>query len=252
MSNSVPENSSDIPLSSLSAGRRASVIAASVIAAGALAFHFGMTALYNTPFNPIREKYDEQIHSYMSPYFGQDWHLFAPNPISEDSGLLIRAKIPGPDGAQVTTQWSDVTTPHIDKLHDQRFWPSRVERLPTAVRQQLDGWRDPQLEKLRAENQPVQPTGGAATAATDPTEPAGELKPALTQAELDGRDSAMRYAQALASAEARRLWGADVEAVQVRVVSNEYPRFSERYTRESKGKVDYYDLDWAKPLKVTR
>lgn len=243
----MPENSPDTPLSELTAGRRASVIAAAVLAAGALAFHFGMTALYNTPFNPIREQYDEQIRSYMSPYFGQDWHLFAPNPISEDSGLLIRAKITGQDGAEITTQWADITTPHIDKLHDQRFWPSRVERLPTSVRQQLDGWRDPQLDKLRAENLPPQPP-----AEVSPTEAPKDLKPALTQAELDGRDSAMRYAQAIASAEARRLWGSGVEAVQVRIVSNEYPRFSERYTRDSKGKVDYYDLGWTKPLKVTR
>ncbi|WP_156727315.1 DUF5819 family protein [Streptomyces apocyni] len=205
-----------------------------------------MTALYNTPFNPVREKYDEQIHSYMSPYFGQDWHLFAPEPVAEDSGILVRAQKVRADGSLVTTKWADVTTPHISKLQQQRFWPSRVQRLPTGVRQQLDSWRDPQLEELRAKNLLPDPR---------PDSPESKkhkkLNPPLTPAEHDARATALRYAQALASAEATQLWGNDIRSIQVRVVSNEFPRFSERYTRDSKGKISYYDLDWMKPLKVT-
>ncbi|MEN8649570.1 DUF5819 family protein [Streptomyces sp. 21So2-11] len=209
-------------------------------------FHFSMTALHHTPFNPIREQHDDKIQAYMSPYFQQDWHLFAPEPVTEDSGFLIRAQRSLPDGAVVTTKWVDVTTPHIDKLHRQRFWPSRVERLAPAVRQRLDGWRDPQLEELRREDNPPGSKGPARADAT------AEPVPPLAPSELAGRDSALLYARALASAEAAKLWGGSLRSVQVRIVINKYPRFSERAIRANRGKVSYYDLAWMKPLKVSR
>ncbi|WP_447032684.1 DUF5819 family protein [Streptomyces hypolithicus] len=180
----------------------------------------------------------------MTPYFQQDWHLFAPEPVTEDSGFLIRAKRSLPDGAVATTRWVDVTTPHIDKLHRQRFWPSRVERLAPAVRQRLEGWRDPQLDELRREKPPVKGTENAAAKA--------ELVPPLAPSELEGRDSALLYVRALASTEATALWGEGFRSVQVRIVINKYPRFSEREVRANRGKVSYYDLAWMKPLRVAR
>ncbi|NWF29637.1 hypothetical protein HW130_25850 [Streptomyces sp. PKU-EA00015] len=220
-----------------------------LLVSGVLLFHFGMTALHNSPFNPVRERYDEQIHAYMSPYFQQDWHLFAPNPIADDAGWLVRAQKREPDGSVTTTDWVDVTSPHIAKLHRQRFWPSRVERLAPSVRQQLESWRDPQLDKLRLENSPAD--AGKSADRGDPTD-ARELDPPLTPGELIGRDNTLLYIRALASDEATALWGERISAVQVRVVTNEYPRFSERKVRSNKGKIEYYDLAWMKPLKVAR
>ncbi|MEJ8655471.1 MULTISPECIES: DUF5819 family protein [Streptomyces] len=225
-------------LSKLTTGRRITLYVIAVLSVAFVAFHFGMTALHHMPFNPIREKHDDKIRAYMTPYFQQDWHLFAPDPVAEDSGFLVRVKRVTPNGSLETTQWADVTTPHIDKLQGQRFWPSRVERLAPAVRQRIEGWRDPELDELRHKNQ-------LKSQKKDPDPP-------LAPGELAGRDSALLYARGVASSEAKALWGDDIHSVQIRIVVNQFPRFSERTERDNKGKVTYYDLAWMKPLKVSR
>ncbi|MEV0373146.1 DUF5819 family protein [Streptomyces sp. NPDC050636] len=204
-----------------------------------------MTALYEMPLNPVKEKYGEEITSYMLPYFGQDWHLFAPDPIDRDNGVLVRAKMRQPDGSTTTTEWTDVTSPVQQKLYGERFWPSREFRVAAGVPQLLESWRDPELEKMRKKNQGTE-TPGKGTR----SDKKGSENPPLSQSEKDSRDEAIRFAQSFASAQASKLWGADVEYVQVRIVSNEFPRFSQRYARDAKGKVSYYDLAWMKPVKV--
>ncbi|MEX2985714.1 DUF5819 family protein [Streptomyces sp. C36] len=211
-----------------------------------LAFHFSMTALYNTPFNPIKEKYGEEINSYMSPHFSQDWHLFAPNPVDTDSGVLIRAKKKGPGGSVLVTKWSDVTSPNLKKLYAERLWPSRATRVPSGVVHQLESWQDPELEKLRSKKE------DSANGTGSKAQERKGSEPPLSQAEEKARDEAIRFTQGFAGTEAEKRWGKDIEYVQVRIVRNEYPRFSQRYSRETKGKVSYYDLAWMKPGKVKR
>jgi Family of unknown function (DUF5819) len=229
-----------------SRARRSVLVTAGAMMTLALAFHFSMTALYNTPFNPIKEKYGKEIDSYMVPYFGQDWHLFAPNPVDTDSGVLVRAKKKGPDGSIVVTKWSDVTSPNFKKLYAERFWPSRATRVASGVHQQLESWQDPELEKLRSKKKDR--SNGSGSKAQERK----DSDPPLSPAEEEARDQAIRFTQAFASAEAVKLWGKDVEYVQVRIARNEFPRFSQRYAREAKGKVSYYDLAWMKPVKVKR
>ncbi|WP_329128272.1 DUF5819 family protein [Streptomyces caniferus] len=206
-----------------------------------------MTALYEMPLNPIKEKYGKEITSYMLPYFGQDWHLFAPDPIDRDNGVLVRVKKRRPDGSMATTAWTDVTSPAQQQLYGERLWPSREFRVGAGVPQLLDSWRDPDLEKLRKKDQDTKPPEKGAR-----KDKKGGENPPLSQGEKDSRDEAIRFAQSFGSAQARKLWGSDVEYVQVRIVSNEFPRFSQRYARDAKGKVSYYDLAWMKPVKVER
>ncbi|MFJ7181075.1 DUF5819 family protein [Streptomyces massasporeus] len=234
------------PLMGMSGGQRAALSLIGVLAAVAVFFHFTMTALHHTPFNPIREKHDDKIRAYMAPYFQQDWHLFAPEPVSEDSGYLVRAQVEKPDGSVETTQWADVTTPHIDKVQRQRFWPSRVERLAPGVRQRLEGWRDADLDALRREKDPAAPKK------TDVNSETALLDPPLAPGELAARDSALLFVRAVASSEARALWGDGVREVQVRVVVNKFPRFSQRSVRTNKGEVSYYDVAWMQPIKVSQ
>ncbi|WP_455409894.1 DUF5819 family protein [Streptomyces hiroshimensis] len=238
-----------MPLTQWSRARRRALLAAGAAISLALAFHFGMTAIYHTPFNPVKEKYNKEISSYMLPYFGQDWHLFAPDPVDKDLGVLVRAKMRKPDGSTVTTQWSDATSPGLQELYDARFWPSRESRLSSGVPTQLDSWRDTELEKIRKKNRP-ESAPGKEPGKEPEEEKLKDLDPPLTQNEKDNRESAVRYAQSFASACAAKLWGTGVESVQVRIVSNEFPRFSQRYARDAKGKISYYDLPWMKPIKV--
>ncbi|MFK0259610.1 DUF5819 family protein [Streptomyces sp. NPDC090445] len=234
-----------VPLAQWGRARRRALLAAGTAIPLALAFHFGMTALFEMPFNPVKEKYGQEIDSYMLPYFAQDWHLFAPDPIDRDKGVLVRAKKIQPDGSTATTEWVDVTTPTLEKLYGERLWPSREFRVAAGLPQLLESWRDPELEKLRSKKKGSDASSKEAKGVVDMKE-----DPPLTQHEKDSRDQAIRLAQSFASSQAAMLWGSDIEYVQVRIVSNEFPRFSRRYTREAKGEVSYYDLEWMKPVKV--
>lgn len=192
-----------------------------------LAFHFGMTALYNVPLNPVKQKFDGLNRAYMDPYFSQDWHLFAPDPIVENQGVLVRAEVRVGGGSERLTKWLDITTPDYLILYGQHFWPSRMARVSAGALQQVEQWRDPTLQKT-------------------------PKNPPPTKEELAKRAEALRLMQAVASAAAKRRWGATVTRVQVRIVHNEFPRFSRRSVRDVKGKVTYYDLDWMDAVEVSR
>jgi hypothetical protein len=52
--------------------------------------------------------------TYLSPYFTQNWRLFAPNPIAEDRSLLLQAAYTGTDGTIERTEWVDWTAVELD------------------------------------------------------------------------------------------------------------------------------------------
>ena len=49
------------------------------------------------PTNPVSDAFDSQT-DYLSPFFGQSWRLFAPNPIDEDKTLLVQGAYVDDDG----------------------------------------------------------------------------------------------------------------------------------------------------------
>jgi hypothetical protein len=81
--------------------------------AAALAMHFLVTALFVGPLNPIKLAWGDEITSYMTPYFEQNWSLFAPDPISEERGMLVRARVTDDNGTVRTTEFADITNPPI-------------------------------------------------------------------------------------------------------------------------------------------
>ncbi len=217
--------------------RRATLAVATAVTGAALVVHFGMTTLYNAPFNPVKEETYGQVNDYMTPFFHQDWHLFAPDPVAENRGLLVRARVRGTDGTLTVTQWLDITTPGYQKSYAQRLWPSRVPRLPTGAIQGLDEWRDPVLERLREKQRDDQAGDADRADVTDRPLP-------LTSEELTAKDRAERFVASLASAEAVAQWGTGVEFVQARIVTNTFPRFSRRAERDDTGEITYRDLEW--------
>ncbi|WP_027954895.1 DUF5819 family protein [Halobacillus kuroshimensis] len=89
-------------------------------------FHLVITALYLTPFNPVKAKYSFAVNAYMEPLFSQNWRLFAPNPASTNNQFMVRAQFA--DGG--TSDWLDLTTFMIDKNQANRFTPyNRLVRI---------------------------------------------------------------------------------------------------------------------------
>ena len=55
-----------------------------------LTIHFFVIALSVAPANPVSHIHKQQISNYTSPFFNQNWNLFAPNPIKSDHSIELR------------------------------------------------------------------------------------------------------------------------------------------------------------------
>ena len=80
------------------------VVVAGLIALGTAAQMAGMV-LDSAPTNTLSQKYNAQLTWWVSPWMGQNWKLFGPNPQTENLTVLARAK--QASGAQ--TSWVDLT-----------------------------------------------------------------------------------------------------------------------------------------------
>lgn len=227
------------------------VILTAIALAGILVFHGAATVLYVAPFNPLRLAVGQQLNAYMLPLFEQNWSLFAPQPISEDRGLLVRARVAGDDGRRVVTDYVDITSPAVDAIHDNRLFAARHARLSTNALQMLTH-TDPLLAELRELAEQRTDTdaegdeGGPSTTPPDAPTIAGSG----SAPDAAARERGELLMATLASAEAVKRWGNRVEAVQVRVVMHEYPRYSQRHD-DGLGTITYSDLEWMPRQEVT-
>jgi hypothetical protein len=167
--------------------------------------HFAMTFLYLSPSNPFRYKHWAHIQNYMSPYFSQNWYLFAPNPVNQHQNLQIRIKLLTPEGKTVQTKWKDLSTPMIRKLQKNRFSPQQrvYEYQSTAMHTYVYGEK---ADQKGAEN---------------------HLRLFVdyylkTQPRPEGQ----------------------IVSYQMRVVTNKFPRFSKRDLPDSKGTFSYQYSNW--------
>lgn len=214
----------------------------------ALLIHFGTTALFVGPTNPIKLEYGELMNGYMLPQFDQTWTLFAPEPIADERGLLVRAKLRSGDREPELTQFIDITSPPIFELHSNRLFPSRKTRVVSTALQMLL-WEDPLLEEYRntvqdreGEQQDRDNRGGGAEE-RDGVETGNLPVLVSTPEEQSYRKRTTAYIQRLATLAATERWGSRVSEVQVRLVQHVFPRFSERHDR-STGEIVSHDLEW--------
>ncbi|WP_025151108.1 DUF5819 family protein [Bacillus sp. H1a] len=104
-----------------------------------LLIHFCIIMLSVMPPNPIFTKHKKLIDSYTSPVFSQNWHLFAPNPITKNYTVYIQAKVEGKKSNEfVTTDWIDTSTPLVLENKRNPISPiNRLVRIPTGVQDQM-------------------------------------------------------------------------------------------------------------------
>jgi Family of unknown function (DUF5819) len=67
------------------------------------------------PTNRVSDAVAVQL-DYLTPFFGQNWRLFAPNPIDEDRNLLVQGAYIDGDGDVQTTPWVDWTSVEQDVI----------------------------------------------------------------------------------------------------------------------------------------
>ncbi|WP_407564995.1 DUF5819 family protein [Streptomyces sp. 184] len=101
--------------------------------------HLALVFLHVAPSNPLSQRYEKQIHSWVYPLFEQNWRLFAPNPESVDRQISVRTRHTTADGESQTSPWFDLTAldnaavrHHIAPSHTaqntlRRAWTAYVE-----------------------------------------------------------------------------------------------------------------------------
>jgi hypothetical protein len=188
--------------------------------------HFALIQLANMPMSPLKLSVFETVDRYVNPFFAQRWSFFAPQPIEHDSLLVARVRYRDPaTGAPVISPWFDITSPLIDSIRKNRLTPLFLVEigLSNAV--------------LEFEN----------NAALDPRSSFVKdgqkyLKSQVSPA-VDPIDALTMSRTALASL-AITLPGKSFEAIQLGLVHNQYPRFTERHTPKKPEKLPLTLLDW--------
>ncbi|MBT2492804.1 hypothetical protein J7E96_30705 [Streptomyces sp. ISL-96] len=195
--------------------------------AALLGLHFAAAAFSQMPLTPMKIRYFDEVAAYLEPYSAQNWMLFAPDPVSENRGILARARCR--DGS--VTSFHDVTTKYIAAAQSSRFFPPHMSRLVSGNMQQLSG-SDPVLARLRESERAKKKT---------------ELP--LMPYEKTSQDEALRFVSRYALTQLpARVCGDDAppEQVQVRMYIEKLPPWSQRHNPAAEGKLDAYDMDWLK------
>lgn len=194
------------------------VVVSLVIAslAALLLFHFTIIVLYNSRPNPIKLRHARFINRYMEPLFGQDWHLFSPQPVNFDVILLL--KVRGRDtrtGRTTESNWLDITSPILQRLHETRFSSlgslAHIHALTFFGRS--PGPSTVEVLKLACGDNPQRDVCQAALKAQKETQ--GRVNRLLTR---------------VGSAHASKLFGGwyELQHVKIRTLIRRFPRFSQR------------------------
>ncbi|PZT69058.1 hypothetical protein DN402_17425 [Streptomyces sp. SW4] len=71
--------------------------------------HLGMTFLHVAPANTLTKQHGEAVDAWVYPEFEQNWKLFAPNPLQQNTAVQVRAEVRTAGGEIRTTGWYDLS-----------------------------------------------------------------------------------------------------------------------------------------------
>ena len=101
-------------------------LAAAVCVLAAVA-HVVMVFLYVAPPNTISARYRPAINAWVSPYFEQNWQLFAPNPQSAHQQIWARTSYESASSGRRIGAWIDLSAVDDDAVRHDPF-PSHTSQ----------------------------------------------------------------------------------------------------------------------------
>lgn len=204
-----------------------------VAAVGVIGVLYVVSAVITAgPITPLSLRYGEVANKVIQPYFAQNWQLFAPDPISEEWGTLARLRCV--DGR--TTDFVDITSPHIDAIHNTRLFPSRQQRIVSNSMLSIFV-QDPHLRRYREKLIDEEVVHDGATTRDDPLL-------AATREEIAVREQAESVLARFAIASVPYGCEGDPEAVQLRYMMHRFPPWSERHRWDETGTVEILESAW--------
>lgn len=78
-----------------------------------VAVHLLAVFLHIAPENTVTRQHGDLVAEYIYPEFEQNWKLFAPNPVQQNTHVWARADVRKDNGSTETTGWVDLTAMDI-------------------------------------------------------------------------------------------------------------------------------------------
>ena len=94
----------------------AALTATAVLLACALVTHLGMIFLSVAPPNALTVEHHDVVDAYVQPEFGQDWKLFAPNPLQRNEAVGARVNTIAANGRPHASEWINLTDRDIETI----------------------------------------------------------------------------------------------------------------------------------------
>ncbi|MFG3024747.1 DUF5819 family protein [Streptomyces sp. NPDC048254] len=94
----------------------AALTATATVLLGAVLWHLGMVFLTLAPANSVTNRYQKAINGYIYPEFGQNWQMFAPNPLAQNMSVGARVQTLGRDGVRHVWDWENLSFPHLNAM----------------------------------------------------------------------------------------------------------------------------------------
>ncbi|WP_374986283.1 DUF5819 family protein [Streptomyces fradiae] len=113
------------------------LVATGLLLTGAALLHLGMVFFSLAPHNAVTARHRAAVDAYVQPEFGQDWKLFAPNPLQRDEAVGVRLRTDGGAGDGEVSEWVNLTAEDIEAITGNPA-PSHVHQ--NMLRRAWDGY----------------------------------------------------------------------------------------------------------------
>jgi hypothetical protein len=90
-------------------------VAVAAVSVG-VTFHLAMVFLHVAPENTVSRQNSRLVSEWIYPEFEQNWKLFAPNPLQQNTHIWARAEVLKSEGNTETTGWVDLTAMDTAKI----------------------------------------------------------------------------------------------------------------------------------------
>lgn len=210
--------------------------------------HTLLIALWVAPMTPIREELgNENLQSYVMPWFEQNWSIFAPNPRRTAVTFEVRALTEDDDGERHTTEWIDLVELEDSIVAGNPLGP-RTSKITRRIADRMHTARstmnDAQEDWLEA-NYVETPVETLRTRLLNVAGGSGAHQ-------VDRYMDADRAATAIATAVAERTAQGAVVHVQYRTSTRPAPAWRDRHERELDDQTrNYRDYGWRASTELT-
>lgn len=204
--------------------RIAAAWAAIVVATAFSAVYVANTFLYLSPPNPLTLQLRPVILRIENPFFAQNWHLFAPNPIRMNLVLAVRCRVGDRAGP-----WRDPFAPSLARHQMTRITPmGKAIRIPGAAVRLVLGWSSDEWRPLLCRR--------------DRRSPACRSQDPMSRRQ---RELGQFLVQRIASLACDNTVGLDQAShVQARILIHEPPPWSRRLMPADAGSTKFIELPW--------